>query len=123
MRINRFFEHNEAVDVVSEMYNRLKLGGMIFNVGSNHVDLEKFEKQLFDLVLDKFESVKVKRYGAFHKTKQKSYSGLLMLSVAYCLHLVPPLRTLFGFKREKIYFCCSDKLEVERGHLRRQCEQ
>ncbi len=112
MGTNEFFEHDESLDVIKSMYNFLKPGGsMIFNiVWLNNIN--NLEKQLSSFFEKKFESVNFKYYGAFHKTWKKPIrgSGIIRFVVAYLMHIFPPLRTFFGLKKERLYYCCRNKL-------------
>ena len=114
MGTNKFFEHEETVDTVDAMCKSLKAGGgMVFNVGSKSVDLNAIEIRLSALLAGKFKSVKIKHYGAMHITQEKRLPGPVILILAYSMNAFPPLRTLFGFKRKKIYYCCNGKLDVD----------
>ncbi len=110
MGTNAFFEHNESIDVIKSMYSFLKPGGsMIFNIvwikGINDM-----EKELSSFFENKFETVNYKFYGAMHKTWQKPVPGFIRFILAYLMHIFPPLRTFFGLKKERLYYCCRNKL-------------
>ena len=110
MGTNAFFEHNESIDVIKSMYSFLKPGGsMIFNIvwikGINDM-----EKELSSFFENKFETVNYKFYGAMHKTWQKPVPGFVRFILAYLMHIFPPLRTFFGLKKERLYYCCRNKL-------------
>lgn len=106
---NTLFEHDQTIDVVKEMARFLRQGGgMIFNIGSDCGNLREAETQLHSLLAEKFESVKIKHYGAMHRTKRKASS--IDLVWAYCMHYVPPLRTMLGLQVKRVYFCCNRKL-------------
>ena len=121
MGTNQFFEHDETLKVVSLMYDFLKPGGsMIFNVGLKK-ELNQIEKEINILLKKKFKSMKIRSYGALHKTKQKSLQGSSFnlvnfyhifnrIILAYLMHILPPLRTFFGFKKNKIYVVCKKKI-------------
>ena len=105
---------------------------MIFNVGSVGVDLNDIERRLSNLLKGKFKSVKSSFYGAFHsggqprwdiendgivrrsndteRPKSSRLRAMISLSVAYLMYMLPPLRTGFGLKKRKLYFCCKGKL-------------
>ena len=110
MGTNAFFEHNESIDVIKSMYSFLKPGGsMIFNIvwikGINDM-----EKELSSFFENKFETVNYKFYGAMHKTWKKPVPGFIRFMLAYLMHIFPPLRTFFGLKKERLYYCCRNKL-------------
>ncbi len=112
MGTNEYFEHDESVEVIKSMYNFLKPGGsMIFNIVWLK-NINDIEKQLSSFFEKKFESVNFKYYGALHKTWKNPMpgSGLIRFLLAYLMHLLPPLRTFFGFKKERLYYCCKNKL-------------
>lgn len=72
MGTNKYFEHDETIKTIHQMYNFLKPGGsMIFNVGSARKNLDQIEKEIKISFNHKFKFVKIKRYGAFHKTLEK----------------------------------------------------
>ena len=103
------FEHDEAFEVVKLMYYFLKPGGsMIFNF-ARLKNLNYHEKKFSDFLKDKFESVNFKSYGAMHITKEKKSPGIIRFFLAYLMHVFPPLRTLFGFKKKILYYCCKNK--------------
>ena len=87
------------------MFHFLKPGGsMIFNVAKNkNVNLDQLENQLKELFNNKFVSVDVRKYGAFHITLKNSTHRYNRLLLAYLMNFFSPLRTLFGFKKERIY--------------------
>ena len=103
------FEHDESFEVVKLMYYFLKPGGsMIFNF-ARLKNLNYHEKKFSDFLKDKFESVNFKSYGAMHITKEKKSPGFIRFFLAYLMHVFPPLRTLFGFKKIVLYYCCKNK--------------
>ena len=134
MGTNQFFDHSETYLTVEKMYDALRPGGeMIFNVGDFGVDLDVMERKLSELLKGRFKSVKSRFYGAFHTgggqprwehkkggivkrinssdlRKKSRLRAAISLPVAYFMHLVPPLRSGFGLKKRKLYFCCRGKL-------------
>ena len=133
MGTNQFFDHDETYLTVEKMHEVLRSGGgMIFNVGSVGVDLNDIERRLSNLLKGKFKSVKSSFYGAFHsggqprwdiendgivrrsndteRPKSSRLRAMISLSVAYLMYMLPPLRTGFGLKKRKLYFCCKGKL-------------
>ena len=111
MGTNVKFEHDETIKIINQMYNFLKPGGsMIFNVGSKNKNLDQIEKQINILLNNKFKFFKIKRYGAFHKTLEKKSHPYIRLILAYLMNFFVPLRTLFGFKKYKIYVFCKTKI-------------
>jgi len=134
MGTNQFFDHDETYLTVEKMHEVLRSGGgMIFNVGSVGVDLNDIERRLNNLLKGKFKSVKSSFYGAFHsgggqprwdiendgivrrsndteRPKSSRLRAMISLSVAYLMYMLPPLRTGFGLKKRKLYFCCKGKL-------------
>ena len=103
------FEHDESFEVVKLMYYFLKPGGsMIFNFAQLK-NLNYHEKTFSNFLKDKFSSVNVKYYGAMHTTKIKKSPGLIRFFLAYLMHFFPPLRTMFGFQKKILYYCCTNK--------------
>ena len=110
MGTNAFFEHNESLDVIKSMYSFLKPGGsMIFNIVWLK-GIDDIEKELSLFFENKFETVNCKFYGAMHKTWQKPVPGFIRFILAYLMHMFPPLRTFFGLKKNRLYYCCRNKL-------------
>ena len=109
MGTNAFFEHDESFEVIKSMYNHLKKGGsMIFNiVWLDNID--EMERNLSTFFSTKFENVKLKSYGALHKTRLPM-PGFIKFILAYLMHFIPPLRTFFGFKKKRLYYYCQNKL-------------
>jgi SAM-dependent methyltransferase len=112
MGTNISFEHEETIKVIKQMYHFLKPGGsMIFNVAENkNINLDQLENQFKEFFNNKFESVKVRKYGAFHITLKNPIHRYNRLLLAYLMNFFSPLRTLFGFKKERIYFACKKKI-------------
>ena len=111
MGTNRFFEHEETLKVIKQMYNFLRPGGsMIFNVGSANINLNQLENQIKEFLNQKFKSVNIRNYGAFHITQKKPMHRFNRLILAYLMNFFFPLRTFFGFKKKKIYFICKNKI-------------
>jgi hypothetical protein len=110
MGTHGFFEHNESVEVIKSMYQCLDTGGsMIFNILWKK-DIDGIEQELSTFFDKKFEKVNFKFYGALHKTWKRPLPGLLRLILAYLMHLLPFLRTMFGLKKERLYYFCNNKL-------------
>ena len=110
MGTNQFFEHDETFEVVKLMYYFLKPGGsMIFNAVWLE-NLNYHEKELSEYLKNKFQSVDVKYYGAMHTSNVKKLPGLVRFFLAYLMNMFPPLRTLFGLKKQILYYCCENKL-------------
>lgn len=119
--INIYFEHDEAIKVIKQMYDFLKTdGNMIFNIGLNK-EISKIENEINIFLKDKFKSIEVKSYGALHRTAEKKksqfsfnqyvyFNAFLRIILAYIMDIFPPLRTFFGFKKKKIYVVCRKKL-------------
>lgn len=112
MGTNAFFEHNESIEVIKSMYRYLGTGGsMIFNIlWKKDKDIDRIEKELSTFFDKKFKKVNFKFYGALHTTWRKPLPGLLRFILAYLMHLLPFLRTMFGLKKERLYYFCSNKL-------------
>lgn len=110
MGTNEYFQHNKTEKVVKLMYHFLKPGGsMFFNIGSSVGDLDKLKTELFFYLRGKFEKVEFKSYGALHITKKNPLNPIIRLILAYLMDIVPPLRTFFGTRNRKVYFCCLKK--------------
>lgn len=110
MGTNAKFEHEETLDVINSMYEFLKPGGsMIFNICWLK-NINEVEKKLSNFFDKKFQSVDCKSYGAFHKTPKKPIFGFIRFILAYLMHTLPPLRTYFGLKKERLYYFCQKKL-------------
>jgi len=110
MGTNAKFEHEETLDVINSMYKFLKPGGsMIFNICWLK-NINEVEKQLSHFFDKKFKSVDCKFYGALHITPKKPIFGFIRFILAYLMHILPPLRTFFGLKKERLYYCCHKKL-------------
>ena len=111
MGTNRFFEHEETLKVIKQMYCFLKPGGsMIFNVGSVNINLNNLENQIKEILNQKFKSIEIRTYGAFHTTHKNPTHRFNRLILAYLMNFFLPLRTFFGFKKRKIYFACKNKI-------------
>lgn len=111
MGANSNFEHDETFEVIKQMYNFLKPGGsMIFNYGTKNMSSIHLENYISEFVNKKFQSIKIKKYGAFHETVEKPMHTVNRLLLANLMKKFSPLRTLFGFKKRKIYFICKNKL-------------
>lgn len=111
MGTNRFFEHEETLKVIKQMYYFLKPGGsMIFNVGSVNINLNHLENQIKEILNQKFKSVNIRTYGAFHITHKNLTHRFNRLILAYLMNFFLPLRTFFGFRKRKIYFACKNKI-------------
>ena len=66
MGTNGFFNHQETLEVIKLMYDVLQKGGsMVFNIGSNGIDINDMEKQLSKFFKNKFEKVDKSFYGIF----------------------------------------------------------
>ena len=110
MGTNAKFEHEETLEVIKLMYRFLKPGGsMIFNVCWLK-NINEMEKQLSHFFDNKFKSVDCKFYGALHITPKKPIPGFIRFILAYLMHGLPPLRTYFGLKKERLYYFCQKKL-------------
>lgn len=138
MGTNGFFEHEETFEIVRSMHESLNTGGsMLFNIGTVGVDLDELERQLNLFFEGRFAVVKRRFYGAMHLGQankqsrwQRTQAGIskrtedspdhdkprsnprlaLGLGLAFIMNLVPPLRTSFGSRRKKLYYCCRGKL-------------
>ncbi len=112
MGTSRFFEHDEVLKVVTSMHNSLRKGGsMIFNVGkSGNQNLITMENELSLMLRGKFKRIDSKFYGFLFQPFQISIPRPVLLILAYLMNIFPLLRTLFGLKKEKLYFCCQSKL-------------
>jgi len=113
MGANKFFEHDEIIEVVTSMYNSLKTGGsMIFNVGKEvgNLDLDLMENKLSLLLKGKFKYIDNQFYGFLHRSHNKSLPRPIVFCLAYLMNMLPPLRTLFGLKKDKLYYCCQGKI-------------
>ena len=67
MGVNALFDHKETLEVIHQMYKKLKVGGsMVFNIGSIGVDIKNLDKELSIFFKDKFERVDSRFYGAFN---------------------------------------------------------
>ena len=112
MGANKFFEHDEILKVVTLMHGSLKIGGsMIFNIGKEvgNLDLDVMENKLSIFLEGKFKHVDNKFYGLLHEANQRLLPRSILFSLAYLMNTLPPLRTLFGLKKDKLYYCCKDK--------------
>lgn len=110
MGVSKFFQHNESIEVIKSMYQCLDTGGsMLFNIAWNK-NSDKLEKELSTFFDKKFETVSFKFYGAFHKTVKKPMHGLLRFILAYLMYWLPFLRNMFGLKKQRLYYCCYNKL-------------
>lgn len=106
MGTSRFFEHNESIEVIKLMHKYLKTGGsMLFNIAWKK-NINRIETELSALLNKKFEKVNCKYYGAFHR----SLPGFINFTLAYLMYFFPLLRTLFGLKKERLYYHCYKKL-------------
>ena len=113
MGANKFFEHDEILKVVTYMYNSLKTGGsMIFNVGKEvgNLDLNVMENKLSLMLKGKFKYIDRQFYGFLHESFKRPIPRPVILILAYLMNMLSPLRTLFGLKKDKLYFCCQGKL-------------
>ena len=111
MGTNTFFEHDETLQTIKQMYYFLNQGGcMIFNVGAYNTNLSLLENQINEFLHKKFETINIKTYGAFHKTLEYEVHWFKRLFLAYLMNFFTPLRTLFGFRKKKIYVFCKNKI-------------
>ncbi len=113
MGANKFFEHDEILKVVMSMYKSLKIGGsMIFNVGKEvgNLDLNEMENKLSTMLKGKFKHIDMQFYGFLHQSFQLPLPRPIIFILAYLMNLLPPLRTFFGLKKDKLYYCCQGKL-------------
>ena len=111
MGTNSLFAHDETLDTIKQMYYFLKHdGSMIFNVGSHNTNLNLLENQISKFLNKKFEIIKIKSYGAFHKTLENDENWIKRLFLAYLMNIFIPLRNFFGFKKNKLYFLCKNKI-------------
>ena len=106
MGTNRFFAHNESIEVIKLMYKYLETGGsMFFNIAWEK-NINKIESELFTFFDKKFVKINYKYYGAFHKTLPR----LISFTLAYLMYFFPLLRTLFGLRKHRLYYHCYKKL-------------
>ena len=106
MGTNRFFEHNESIEVIKLMYKYLETGGsMLFNI-TWEKNINRIESKLFTFFDKKFEKINYKYYGAFHKP----LPGFISFTLAYLMYFFPLLRTLFGLRKKRLYYLCYNKL-------------
>ncbi len=111
MGTNEFFEHDETLQTIKQMYYFLKQeGSMIFNVGTYNTNLNQLENQINEFLNKKFETINIKAYGAFHNSSENDVNWLNRLFLAYLMDFFAPLRTLFGLRKKKIYICCKNKI-------------
>jgi len=113
MGANKFFEHDEILHVVTSMYTSLKTGGsMIFNVGKEvgNLNLNEMENKLSLMLKGKFKHIDRQFYGFLHKSFKKPIPRPVIYILAYLMNMLPPLRTLFGLKKDKLYYFCQGKL-------------
>lgn len=106
MGTNKFFEHNESIEVIKLMYKYLETGGsMLFNI-TWEKNINRIESELFTFFDKKFEKINYKYYGAFHKP----LPGFISFTLAYLMYFFPLLRTLFGLRKKRLYYHCYNKL-------------
>ena len=111
MGTNSLFEHDETLQTIKQMYYFLKHeGSMVFNVGSYNTNLNLLENQISEFLNEKFEIIKIKSYGAFHITLENEEHWFKRLFLAYLMNIFIPLRNLFGFRKNKLYFFCKNKI-------------
>jgi|TARA_B100001063_G_scaffold246268_1_gene284757 hypothetical protein len=111
MGTNMFFEHDETFQTIKQMYYFLEQGGsMIFNVGSFNTNLDQLENQINEFFNGKFDTLNIKTYGAFHNNFVGEMHWFKRLFLAYLMNIFIPLRTLFGFKKKKLYVFCKNKI-------------
>jgi hypothetical protein len=110
MGTNQYFEHEESIEVIKDMYEILNYdGSMLFNI-TWLKDIDSIQKKLSNFLNNKFKSVEYKFYGSLHTTWKRPLPAFLRLILAYMMHFLPSLRTMFGFKKERIYYLCKNKL-------------
>ena len=111
MGSNYYFQHNETLEVIKQMYFFLKSGGsMIFNIGETEKDLIELKNQIIEFLNGKFKSLDVRDYGDFDITSKKPNHPVIILFLAYIMKIFFPLRNLFSLNKNKIYFVCKNKL-------------
>ena len=111
MGTNMFFEHDETFQTIKQMYYFPKQeGSMIFNIGSYNTNLNLLENQINEFLNGKFQNISVKSYGAFHITLENDKNWFKRLFLAYLMNIFVPLRNLFGFRKNKLYFFCHNKI-------------
>jgi threonine dehydrogenase-like Zn-dependent dehydrogenase len=109
MGVSKFFEHIESIEVIKSMYEYLSPGGsMFFNIACEK-NINRIEKELSNFLSKKFEKINFKYYGAFHKTQKKQIPAFFRLILAYSMYLLPLLRTMFGTKKQRLYYDCRNK--------------
>lgn len=52
----------------------------------------------------------VRRSNDTERPESSRVRAMISLSVAYLMYMLPPLRTGFGLKKRKLYFCCKGML-------------
>ena len=111
MGTNIFFEHNETLRTIKQMYYFLNhRGSMIFNVGSKNTNLNLLKYQINEFLKEKFQTINIKSYGAFHETIDSESHWSVRLFLAYLMNIFIPLRNLFGLRKKKLYFFCKNKI-------------
>ena len=111
MGTNSLFEHNKTLQTIKQMYYFPKQeGSMIFNIGSYNTNLNLLENQINEFLNGKFQNISVKSYGAFHITLENDKNWFKRLFLAYLMNIFVPLRNLFGFRKNKLYFFCHNKI-------------
>jgi hypothetical protein len=111
MGTNIEFNHDETLKIIESMFYFLnQKGSMVFNIGSSSGDLNLISNKLKIFFEGKFESVQSKFYGNLHSSSHLYIHPYLRFFLAYMMHIIPPLRTLFGLKKKKLYFFCKNKI-------------
>ena len=111
MGTNTLFNHNETNETIRLMTNHLKKNGsMIFNIGNHELNLNKLKGDIDYFLKQKFRSIKVYEYGFLNKTIKNPINSYLRYIIAVIMDNFPPLRTLFGLKKNNLYYCCKTKI-------------
>jgi hypothetical protein len=111
MGTNTFFEHDETLKTIKQMYYFLNHGGsMIFNIGAYNTNLDLLENQINEFLKEKFKTINIKSYGAFHITLENNSHWSKRLFLAYLMNIFVPLRNLFGLRKKKLYIFCKNKI-------------
>lgn len=108
---NELFRHSKALEVTLGLSKHVLPGGsLVFNVGPLVENARELADGLEKALLQEFERVVRRNYGAFHGEISLPISTL----IAVLMYFIRPLRTFFGRADSAAYFYCSGKTERNR---------
>tara|TARA_Y100000389_G_scaffold205091_1_gene263020 strand:- start:14246 stop:14989 length:744 start_codon:yes stop_codon:yes gene_type:complete len=103
-KLSKFF-HGKFQKVDKRFYGAFDPSGI-----SKNLRWEKKDDGSIKRINKYFKTTKDSFFISIFKKFISSIRDFLSLFIAILMHFFPPLRTAFGIKKHKIYFCCEKKL-------------